>query len=300
MDALKAALVKTLLRLTSLLPLSVARWIGRMVGHGMWICRSKARRITEINIALAFPDMPPAQQRALARRSLLATGELTSEMGHVWLRGADTFADLVREVRGAELVTESVAQGRGVIVLGPHLGNWEVVGLHLAGLGPTVALYEPPRLSALGPMIEAVRERTGATLVPTDHRGIARLLRSVKRGAISGILPDQVPGELSAGVNSDFFGVPCFTGTLSSNMIQRSGALALFAYAKRIPGGFQVNYLPAEDAIYSEDIEVSVAALNRGVEQCVRECVEQYQWEYRRFRVRPKQAGPRHYDGVGG
>jgi KDO2-lipid IV(A) lauroyltransferase len=33
---------------------------------------------------------------------------------------------------------------------------------------------------------------------------------------------------------------------------------------------------------------VSLAALNRGVEACLRHCPEQYQWEYKRFRTRPR------------
>jgi KDO2-lipid IV(A) lauroyltransferase len=82
--------------------------------------------------------------------------------------------------------------------------------------------------------------------------------------------------------------VPCFTGTLASNLIKRTGAVAVFGYAKRVPGGFSMCYLAAEDEIYDEDMSVSLAALNRGVERCVRACVEQYQWEYKRFRVRPR------------
>jgi KDO2-lipid IV(A) lauroyltransferase len=43
-----------------------------------------------------------------------------------------------------------------------------------------------------------------------------------------------------------------------------------------------------EEAVYSEDMSISLAALNRGIESCVRRCAEQYQWEYKRFRVRPR------------
>ena len=62
-------------------------------------------------------------------------------------------------------------------------------------------------------------------------------------------------------------GIPCFTGTLSSNMIQRTGAVAIFCFAHRVPGGFAMHYLPAEEEIYDENISVSLAALNRGVER---------------------------------
>jgi KDO2-lipid IV(A) lauroyltransferase len=297
MDTLKAALVGWALRLCSLLPLKLARALGSGAAALYWPLGGRHRRITERNIRLAFPELSAAEQARLARRSLGATGELVAEMGHVWLRSWRHVCGLIRSVEGDDLVRDAQASGRGVIVLAPHLGNWEIIGLHLPTLGPTVSLYEPPKLQALGPMIETARQRSGAILVPTDNRGLARLLKSVKGGHIAGILPDQVPSEPGSGQNAPFMGVPCFTGTLASNMIRRTGALAVFGFAERVENGFRVRYLPAEEDIYSEETALSLTALNRGVETCLRHCPEQYQWEYKRFRERPKRH-PGVYDDI--
>ncbi len=297
MDGFKAGLIAAVLRVSSWLPLSVARALGRFAVHLYWPLGGRSRKVTQRNIELAFPELSAAEQRRLAKRSLLATGELVGEMGHVWLRSFDYVQTLYRGVRGAELVTDALAAGRGVICLGPHLGNWEMVGLHIPSLGPSVALFEPPNIAGLGPIMQRARERSGCTLVPTDARGLAKLLKSVKRGQISGILPDQSPDDLASGENSPFMGIDCFTPTLACNMLRRTGALAVFTFAERVPGGFVVHYLPAEDAIYSEDNAESLAAMNRGVEMCVRMAVEQYQWEYKRFRVRPR-SGPGVYDDL--
>lgn len=297
MNTLQAALIKALLWLCAQLPLSRARALGRFATVLYWPFGGRSRQVTQRNIALAFPELDPEAQNILARQSLAATGELVTEMGHVWLRSWAYVQSLITEVHGADQIIEAQKSGRGVIVLAPHLGNWEIVGLHLPLLGSTVSLYEPPKIAGLGPLIERSRQRSGATLVPTDGRGLARLLKSVKQGHISGILPDQAPPDLNAGKNSPFMGIECFTGTLASNMIRRTGALAVFGFAERVPGGFILRYLPAEEAIYDADDSLSLAALNRGVEKCVRHCVAQYQWEYKRFRVRPKQ-GPGNYDGL--
>jgi KDO2-lipid IV(A) lauroyltransferase len=297
MNAIKAGLIKALMQVCAWLPLSWARALGRGVAVLYWPLAGRNRKVTERNIQLAFPELSEAEQQQLCRRSLAATLELATEMGHVWLRPWEYVQSLMLSVQGDELIRAAQTEGRGVIVLAPHLGNWEILGLHLATLGSIVSLYEPPKLQQLGGMIEAARQRSGATLVPTNSRGLVKLLKSVKAGHISGILPDQAPGELNSGENSPFMGVPCFTGTLASNMIRRTGALAVFGFARRVPGGFELHYEPAEQAIYSEDSSVSLAALNRGVEQCVRQCVEQYQWEYKRFRVRPR-VGPGVYDDL--
>jgi KDO2-lipid IV(A) lauroyltransferase len=297
MNALKAILVKVVLRLCSLLPLEWARALGRGAGRIHWLLGSRSCKVTRRNLELAFPHLSAEQQGHLARRSLCATGELLAEMGHVWLRPLAHVMSLIKAVHGASLISDAQASGRGVVVLSPHLGNWEVVGLHLATLGRTVSLFEPPKLAGLGSVIERARQRSGAQLVPTTSGGLARLLKNVRQGGVSALLPDQIPAELGSGENALFMGVPCFTGTLASNLIRRTGALAVFGYAERVRGGFIVRYELADAAIYSEDTALSLAALNCGVEACLVRCAEQYQWEYKRFRVRPRQ-GPRLYDDL--
>lgn len=287
LDRLISFIVVSLLRLTALLPLTVSRALGRTLARIVAPIASRSRRVTELNIRSAYPHLSEPEQRLLARQSLAATGELMTEMGYVWMRPYQHLQKVIVSVTGSDQVSAAVASGRGVIVLAPHIGNWEVLGLHLGTLGETVSLYEPPAIKGLGKVVERARQRSGATLVPTDSRGLATLLRSVKRGKISGILPDQVPPTGKAGRNVPFMGIPCYTGSLAVQMIQRTGALAVFGFAKRVPGGFEVIYLKADEALYSEDLDTALTALNAGVERCVSYCPAQYQWEYKRFKTRP-------------
>lgn len=297
MNALKTALVRVMLYLGSLLPLSVARSLGRCVAHLYWSIGGRSSRVTQKNIALAFRELSSEQQAKLARDSLFATGELIGEMGHIWLRPWGYVSSLVKTVRGAELLTEALASGRGVVVLAPHLGNWEVLGLHLGTLGRTASLYEAPGLTGLGPLIKEARQRTGAQLVPANLSGVASLLRNVRDGGIVGVLPDQVPAKAGSGENIPFMGLRCFTGTLAVRLIQRSDALVVFGFARRVPGGFALHYEAAVADVYSQDKRVALAALNAGIEACLRVCPEQYQWEYKRFRTRPR-TKPGFYQGM--
>ncbi|EAQ97582.2 lysophospholipid acyltransferase family protein [Congregibacter litoralis] len=290
---MKSRLIAFLLWTSSLLPLSVGRALGRGLGRGAWRVGGTPRRVTERNIGLAFPELSAAEQEKLARQSLEATGELAVEMGFVWNRPWHQVRAHILEIVGEEAVREALAEGQGVMMLGPHLGNWEIVGLHIAELGESVALYEPPHMQQLDNMVRTARQRSGSILVPTDARGLARLVKSLKKGGIAGILPDQVPPVEESGENSLFMGVPTFTMTLASKLLSKSGARAFFGFAERIPGGFRLHYLPADEGIYSGDMQLSLKALNDGVEKCVRMAPAQYQWEYKRFRVRPR--GPVDY-----
>ena len=280
--------IRTLLWLCSRLPLEWARGLGRWAGRRYWALDTRGRRVAERNIALAYPDLTADEQDCLVRTTLEETGALTAEMGHVWMRPWTETQDLILEVEGESDVRAALNSGRGVIVLGPHLGNWEVLGLHLATLGDMVALFEPPKIASLGPLVQFARERSGGQLVPTTPRGLAALVKSVKRGGISGILPDQVPDSDNGGLNVPFMGVPCATASLGVNMVNRSGAVAFMGAAFRIAGGFRVCYVPAPEALYSDDPEQALTAMNDAVEQLLRGRDAQYQWLYKRFRCRPK------------
>ena len=184
------------------------------------------------------------------------------------------------------LFEAAVADPRGTLLVVPHQGNWEVVGLWVSKQTAMTSLYEPPKMPALDRWIKSSREQSGATLVPTDVRGVAALIKALKRGETSGILPDQVPTE-SGGIMAPFMGIPARTMTLVTNLVQRAHCQVLLCAAIREPGGWRLHFLPASEAVFSDQQEVAVAALNTDVERLVALAPEQYQWEYKRFRAQP-------------
>ncbi len=287
-------LIRLMIVVTRLLPLAHARALGRWVGAGLYHLNSRMRRVAIRNLELAYPDWPPSRRRSLARQSVQSTGELMAEMGRVWTQPWSRTESMI-EVEGVQCVTEALATGQGVIVLGPHLGNWELLGMHLATLGNLVALYEPLPFRKLDQLVHRSRQRTGGKLVPTTPRGIAELVRSVRAGGITGILPDQVPSDERAGLNVPFFGVDCFTASLASNLIRKSGAAPVMGTVLRTPTGFRAVYRPAEPGVLSNDAAEALSAINLGVEKLIAHDAGQYQWQYKRFRCRPRGAVD-HYD----
>lgn len=286
-NQLALALARLALWASARLPLSVARRIGRSLGAWYYRLDKRGRRVAERNIALAYPERGLEWRERLVKQSLEETGALAAEMGHVWYRPWSHTASLITEVQGADTLRQALAEGRGVIVLGPHLGNWEVLGLHLATLGDMVALFEPPSVPELGQLVQSARERSGGRLVPTTPRGIAALVKSVRAGGISGILPDQVPDSPAGGLNVPFMGVTCATAALGCNLIQRSKAVAFMGAALRVPEGFILRYVPAPEALYSDDLPTALTAMNDAVADLLKGWDAQYQWQYKRFRCRP-------------
>jgi Kdo2-lipid IVA lauroyltransferase/acyltransferase len=284
---MKNRLIPLFINLLGRLPLSFGRALGALVGLLLWHSNSRPAKITRENLHLCWPELSDQQREQLGRHSLMETGKTAPEAAAVWSRPSHWLERRILSADGEELMHSYLAEGRGLLVLAPHLGNWEVVAPFVAGFAPLTALYQPPSLPALDALVLKGRSKDNIDMAPTNRRGVTQLLKALKRGEIVGILPDQVPEVGNGAEVAPFFGQPALTMTLVHSLIQRTGCAVLIVYAERVPGGFKMVVLPVDDEIYSEQAPVSVAALNRSVEACVRRAPEQYQWEYKRFRRLP-------------
>ncbi len=286
MTDFKSYFLVLLLKASAYLPLILSRTIGTCVGYFVYLSGGKMMKVTRTNIQLCFPELSEDEQQKLVRQSLIETGKAMLETGAVWMRDYAWLKRRIVAVEGLGLLEDMVKQPAGTILLVPHLGNWEVMGLYLTEISEVTSLYQPPDIAVLEPIIRAAREKLGAVLVPTNRQGVATLLKSLKGGGLTAILPDQVP-EHSGGSYASFFGVTALTMTLVHNLVKRTGAQVLAGFAERVPGGFRIVFRHAEPGIGDDDVERSLIALNLTVEACVRQSPAQYQWEYKRFKRQP-------------
>lgn len=280
-----ARLVIAFLQLAAALPRGVRAALAQLGGSFLWLTGSRSRKTTETNLQLCFPQMPRVSRRALARQSLIETVRLALEMGPSWLWSADDALALIDHVEGREHMDAAKTAGRGIVILAPHIGNWELLGLWLGRHYQAINLYQPPKSPLLDKLIHHARSRSGAVLVPTDKKGVAALLKALKNGGVTGILPDQEP-EASGGAFAPFFGVPALTATLAANLARKTNAVVLAAYVKRTDNGYTLVIDPVDDAVVDVDEVIAATAVNRAVENCVNAAPAQYQWEYKRFKAR--------------
>lgn len=292
---MRALGLKSLLYLLAFCPLPLIHKVGFLLG---WlIALSSQNRITQVtrtNIRLCFQQLSAQEQETLVKQSLIETGKTFTELSALWLWSVDAVLKQVRQVYGEHYLQQALQQGRGVVLLTPHLGAWEMAGLYASSRYPLTALYRPPKLSGLHDLIHTARERAGGRFVPTNNKGIKAVYQALYQGQVVGILPDQVPNEAGTGVFAPFFGISAYTMVLVSRLARKTGAAVIFTYAERLPAsqGFHLHFLPGSTEIATAPIEVAVQALNQGIEQCIQACPVQYQWSYKRFKRRPEGEQP--------
>ena len=295
-DGLAVSVLRLALLVSAVLPLEVSRAIGRAFSRLLLDADTQTVRIVRRNIDLAYPHLSRDDRVCLVRETLSEQGALVFELGHVWRRSSAYILSKLRVV-GLEHLEFAARDGCGVLVLAPHVGNWEVLSHHLVTQGDLLCLFEPQKLPSVGREVLAARQRAGGVYVPTTPKGLVKLVRHFKRGGLTGILPDQVPGHESAGLNVPFMGVECCTASFCANLLAKSGARAVMAGVFRVKGGWELVYQPASNAIYESDLNVALRAMNSDIETLIKGRDAQYQWSYKRFRTLPKH-GTNHYDGV--
>lgn len=280
-----SALLRALFVLLGYLPLPVLHGFGALVGRLAWYLPGHLKRITRFHMDLCLAELPEAEREGIARASLVHMGKAVAEAPAIWFGPRARLLGWLDDAQARARLQAILAEGRGAIILCPHIGSWELAGMFCASVGRITSLYKPQGEIVDRVMLEG-RSRLGAHLVPTTGGGVKSLLQALRAGEMIGILPDQDP-PWGAGVFAPLFGLPAHTPELVTRLAGRTGAPVWFCYAERRPhgAGYRFHITPAPALV--ADAERGAAALNQGIESVLTHLPEQYWWSYKRYRRQP-------------
>ncbi|ROH93760.1 hypothetical protein ED208_04350 [Stagnimonas aquatica] len=284
MSDCKKAAVRCLLRGLGSLPLPLIHVLAALSSLLLLVLPNRLQQVSGQQLRYCLPELGWARRRSLVVASLGHSMMAALEAPAIWFGPERRLRRWLRAPEAAAQLASLRAQGRGVILLCPHWGAWELAGLFCAAQGPMTSLYKPQK-GLMEALILEGRSRLGAQLVPTSPAGVKQLLSALKRGGMVGILPDHDPPE-GSGVYAPLFGHPAHTMELVSKLAARTGAPVWFCLAERRPlRGFRIGLQAAPVAV--ADPQQGPAALNAGVEAVIRAAPGQYWWSYPRYRRRP-------------
>ncbi len=254
---------------------------------------ARESRVARRNLELAYPELLPSQRVDLHRRILRGTGRQLLESLYFWTRPhAQNLDRHLRQRHGQDLYDAALKSGRGVIVVAPHFGNWELLNQWLASRGDIAIAYKPPSSEVGDAFLQRVRGAAHVRQVRAVGPAVRQLFKVLRHGSAVGILPDQQP-KAGDGVFVPFFGIEALTMTLVNRLAKRTGAIVLLAWCERMGAGldFALHVEPAPPDIGDPDPQVGTAALNAQIERIARRDPAQYQWTYKRYTRRPPGSG---------
>lgn len=241
------------------------------------------RKRIRTNLAMARPDLPPAEVRRLERAVPENAGRSLAE-----IYSGSEFTDRIRASDplygpGLPALHEAAAAGRPVIVACAHFGNYDAMRTALSAQGwPVGALYRPMNNEAFNqhyiPAIRAIAE----PIFPRGRSGLAAMLRFLKGGGWLALGFDQYDGH---GAELRFFGLPSKTVLTPAELAIRYDALLIPVSGIRQADGLNFRVEVGDPVPHSEPAEM-MQILNDDLERLVRAHMGQWFWIHRRWKQR--------------
>jgi lauroyl/myristoyl acyltransferase len=186
--------------------------------------------------------------------------------------------------------------GRGVIMMCVHWGNFEWASLSVGFLGcPTSIVAENFKNQLLSDIFNGNREVSGHTIIPQENSMI-RLLKVVKRQGAAGMLVDLTLRPEQAAIPIEAFGLKMSATPLHAVLAERGGALLIPVHAEPLPDGrCRVVVDPPLEVPPDANAQQIAQACWDHFEKRIRERPELWMWAYKHWRYRPKTAAPEDY-----
>jgi len=270
--------------LVALPPVGVGFRIGSVLGWLAYWILWPYRRLAIANLTIAFGgEKSPAEIRRMARRHFTRLGaNLVSSVKFSTMSPAAVRKRVT--VENLEAFNAVHAEGRGVVWIASHVGNWEALALMAPQVFPVQSSTVYQRLG--NPYVDAdVRASRNRLGVLTFERkeGFMNAMALLRQGGTVAVLVDQHAGD--AGVWCPLFGRLASTSPLAATLALRTGArlLTITVYTDR-PGYWRLsigNPLP----VNTRDAAALTAEINRELEKVVRRAPEDWFWVHNRWKT---------------
>lgn len=267
------------------LPLRWLMALGRAAGVAAFHLARRRRHITDVNLALCFPERSPTERRRLARASFVHTGVSLAEMVLVWLNPGRSVAQRF-SIGGRENLESALAQGRGVILLAGHFSCIDIASEPVASVVDLDVMYRENKNPVWEWLQVRGRGRYFERVIERDDT--RRVLRSLREGRAVWYAADQDYGRRHS-VFAPFFGIPAATITATARLARfnRSPVVLFTQYRDLKTLTWEMRFHPALDGFPSGDEVADATRINQVIEAAIRRHPEQYLWAHRRFKTRP-------------
>ena len=262
---------------------------GIALGRSVWRLSARYRNVALKNLRFVYESVKTEEEiQDLARRVFEHFGRVAVEFFWGYRAPEEKIRSLVR-LDGREAIPEALAQGRGLIVITAHFGNWELLARRAACEGFPLSVVardcNDPRLAAY---VNGLRSRGGVSVISKDEPA-SRMLQVLKDNEMLAILPDQ--NTIIKPVFVPFFGRMASAAQGVALLALRARCPLLPAFAVRDDEGWHTETWPLlmapQEGTMSEKILKITADFTQIIELQIRKYPEQWLWFHDRWRRRP-------------
>jgi predicted exporter/lauroyl/myristoyl acyltransferase len=224
------------------LPAAVCSWAGRLAAGAYGRLHPRRRAVVEQNLLPVFAGDQAAARRA-TQRLYRNFGGKVAQLLRAECVGIGNMA--LGEWSGLERLTAAQARGRGVLLVTPHLGDWELGGYLMARHGFRLLVLTQPEP---GPGFTERRMQSRARwgietlVVGQDMFAFVEIIKRLQEGAVVALLVDRPPA--GTGVSVELFGRPFQASVGAAELARASGCAVLPVYVVHQNHGTAAHILP--------------------------------------------------------
>ncbi len=295
---LEAAAFFACMWLFRILGVDLASAAGGVLGRVVFYRTGLTRR-ARTNLTAAYPDKGAGEIDAILREMWDNLGRTIAEYAHL-----DKISFAGRqpriEIANVEIVDRVLAQGKGVLFVSGHFGNWEIMPLAAYQYGVEGGeVYRPVNNPYVDRWIVKQRIESGPKdQITKGAQGTKRIFALLRAGKAIFMLVDQKTNE---GLPVPFFGRGAMTTPAPAVLALKLGAIVVPVSNERLQGArFRmtihdpIEFTPTGD--HDRDVLALTTRINEVIEGCIRYRPSQWLWIHRRW---PKKGDrPRKRRGV--
>lgn len=284
---LEYGLFRMVVGLAGICPQKLAGRSGRVLGALAWSLPGIRRKEVLESLSMAFPEKSRADLKKIGSSCYRNLGEYFVEMFRI-PRLSTTWMERHIRFEAREILDSALGEGRGVVNVTFHYGNWELMGAFAARLGyplDVIARGQKNRFSQR--YITAVRQANGMRLIPVEGSP-GLVVQALRQGRIVSFLADQDSHE--QGVFVDFLGRPASTPRGPALFAHKTGApVVISMMLPEEQGRWKLVFerVPRPDV---EDREEFVYRMTKyftdRLAERVREHPEHWFWPHRRWKTK--------------
>ncbi len=292
---LEYAAASGLVGLLGLLPRRAAVAVATSIASAGYHLLGGLRRVAMTNLQIAFPEKSESEHRRLAKGAFRNLGRILGEFSQFPKATPESLAKLIEFQIDPQVYDEYQQlkkDGRGVIIVSPHLGNWEMLVFGWATFdSPMSYLARPLDNPLLEELTVGLRTKFGNRPINKTNSVMAAA-RALREEGLLGILAD-VNAHPREGVFVPFFGVPACTSSGVALLAMRTNSAivpmcgAWDAEKQHYIGVHGRPIYAANTGDRQRDVVETTAAFTAEVEKLVRRFPDQWLWIHKRWKTRP-------------
>ena len=295
-EQLEYAAAWLVLKTLGALPRPVSRALAVGVTRLLLLLRPRLRQTAMFNLRLAFPNWSNAQRRAVIRKMVRHIGRMAAEFA-LFPRWTRENVERVVVLDGHENFLAGKSRGKGLLLLGGHVGGWELSSFGLGMYGcPLHYMARPLDNARVDALINRYRCLSGNRPI-FKNQSAREMLRVIRGAGTVGILADHntLPEE---GVFVDFFGkAACATtGIARAALHTDAPVVPVYAYWDGALRKYRLRIEPPVELVRTgdrdRDILENTQRFAKVLEGIIRNHPDQWVWAHARWKTRPQGEPP--------